>query len=72
YTEDKAAMFLTAGVGNYGGWSDMGFFAGFSYRTMVSPKVGIFVQPRFHMVMSDPGVNLIQVIVGAQMPLGNK
>lgn len=78
YTAEKADLFLQAGIGPHfmdGGEgassTEFGIMLGGFYKYMVSPKVGIFFMPRWHMLFSDPSAMLIQASAGVSIPLGN-
>jgi len=73
YTDDENAFFVTAGGGFYGGEdSEFGIFGGIVYRKMVSETIGAYVMPRFHYVMADPAMTMLQIAVGVQIPLGSE
>lgn len=74
YVEGESAFFLAFGGGLYGGAVDdeMGVYGGVLYAKKVGEKFSIFVMPRFHYVMSDPAMTMVQVAVGATLPLGSK
>ncbi|MCK4607011.1 MAG: hypothetical protein KAU35_06930 [candidate division Zixibacteria bacterium] len=77
YTDDENALFVTFGLGLYGGLGDgdggeIGLNGGVLYRKMVSETVGVYVMPRIHYVMSDPAAKMLQIAVGVQMPLGSE
>jgi len=73
YTEDQKALYLTFGAGIYGGASsEFGFNGGVLWRTMVSPTIGLYVMPRFHLIMADTTMKMLQIAVGVQIPLGAK
>lgn len=73
YTDDQKALFLTAGAGIYGGASsDLGLNFGVVWRTMVSEKIGIMVMPRFHYVLADTALKMLQIAAGVQIPFGSK
>ena len=72
YTDDENAFFVTAGGGLYGGDdSELGIFGGIVYRKMVSETIGAYVMPRFHYVMSDPAMTMLQIAVGVHIPVGS-
>ena len=72
YVEDESAFFLAFGGGQYAGYDELGFYGGVLYAKKVGEKFSIFVMPRFHYVMSDPAATMLQVVVGATLPLGSK
>lgn len=71
YTDDANALFVTVGAGLYGGFDDFGVNGGFMYRKMVSPNLGVFFMPRFHLLFSDPSAMMVQAAVGVSYPFGN-
>lgn len=78
YTQEKQDLFLQVGVGPHfldggegGSSTEFGVMAGGFYKYMVSPKVGVFFMPRWHMLFSDPSAMLIQLSAGVSIPLGS-
>lgn len=77
YTSEKADLFLQAGFGPHfmdgGGESstEFGAMAGGFYKYKVSPKLGVFFMPRWHILFSDPSAMLIQLSAGVSIPLGS-
>lgn len=70
--EEEKAFYLNFGGGLYGGDdSNFGIFGGILYSKKFGDKISGFVAPRFHMVLSDPSAMMLQICVGASMPIGN-
>jgi len=71
--EEEKAFYLNFGGGLYGGDdSNFGIFGGILYSKKFGEKISGFVAPRFHIVFSDPSAMMLQVCVGASLPIGNK
>ncbi len=66
----KNALFLTGGLGYYGGLDGIGIHAGIIYRMYISERVALFGMPRLHYVFSDPSAQMLQIAFGAQMEFG--
>ncbi len=70
--DDESAFFLMGGAGLYGfGGMKLGLNAGVMYRKMLSPKLGIYGAPRFHLVLAESTYELLQIMVGVQYSLGS-
>ncbi len=68
---DDAGFFLCAGVGlyDYGGMK-LGLNAGVLYRKLISDKLYLYGQPRFHLILASSTFELLQLAVGIQYMLG--
>lgn len=70
--DDETALFLMGGIGfyNFGGMK-LGLNAGVMYRKMITPQLGIYGAPRFHLVLGAGTFELLQLMVGVQYSLGS-
>lgn len=70
YTEETA-FYLIFGAGFYDfGDTEIGFNGGLMYTKQISPSMDLFGAPRFHVVMADETVMLLQLTAGVQFWLG--
>lgn len=73
YAAQQNALFLTFGVGNYGGLDAIGLSFGIMYMKMMSTAWALYFMPRMHYVLSDPDAAMMfQLLVGASFPIGGK
>jgi len=68
---DDGAMFINFGAGLYGGAdSEIGFFGGILYQKKLGETMNWFVMPRFHYVMTDTAMKMIQIAAGVNFAIG--
>ncbi len=72
-TTDEGGLFLTGGVGIYGGESSsFGINGGIVYTKAVAETIKLFGMPRLHIILDDNTPMMLSLSVGAQFGFGDR
>lgn len=68
----RSMFMLSGGAGIYSSdESEFGVFAGVMYQRTVGTAVSLSILPRFHLVLADKTMTMLQLSVGLNFWLGN-